>query len=188
MAIHGGSNRKLTYEDYARIPNDGRRHEILDGAHHVSPAPLVTHQRIGMNLLRVLLPFTFEHRLGHVYGAPTDVVLSPHDVVQPDILFVTTARLGILTRPNVQGAPDLVVEILSESTRWHDQTKKLGRYEKLGVQEVWFFDPRRRTARIHRRIGAAGFGVLLDLGTAAGDTLATPLLPGLEIPVAEMFE
>ncbi len=178
--------RKLTYEDYVLIPGDGRRHEILDGEHYVTPAPLTRHQRVSSRLHGTLEPFVFERQLGLVLAAPTDVVLSPHDVTQPDLLFVSKARTGIVTEENLQGAPDLVVEILSESTRRRDERLKHDLYERFGVQEYWLVDSERRTIRVFRRQGDR-FHRAAELAAAAGDSLASPLFPGLTIPLASLF-
>ncbi len=187
MAVRDTARRKLTYEDYARIPDDGRRHEIIDGVHHVSPSPTRTHQAILANLVARLVIFAREHRLGEIYPAPFDVLLSSHDIVQPDILFVSTARLGIITEANIQGAPDLAIEILSDSTRRRDETLKRDRYEQLGVQEYWILDGNRKTVRIFRRTQGSAFGAATELTAASGRALTTPLLPGLEIPLREIF-
>ena len=176
---------KLTYEDYVLFPEDGLRHEILDGEHHVSASPFAPHQDVFSNLHSFLHPFVRRHRLGKVYGAPFDVILSPHDVVVPDLLFISNERLKILTEKNVQGAPDLVVEILSRSTRRRDEGIKLERYDLFGVREYRLFDPDRKTARVFRRNGGR---LALAADLAVGDVLTTPLLPGLEIPLAEVFE
>src|SRR5436305_1778740 len=128
---------KLSYGDYVLIPEDGRRHEILDGEHCVTPAPLTRHQRVSARLHGNLEPFVFERQLGLVLAAPTDVLLSPHDVAQPDLLFISKARMEIVAEENVQGAPDLVVEILSERTRRRDERLKHDLYERFGVQEYW---------------------------------------------------
>ncbi len=187
MAVRDTARRKLTYEDYCQIPDDGQRHEIIEGEHHVSPAPHLDHQALSGNLVEVLRPFVRRHQLGRLYYAPVDVVLSSNDIVQPDILFISAARLAILTKANVQGAPDLVIEILSPSTRHLDETLKRKRYHQLGVHEYWIFDPRRKSVRIFRRGQGAGFGAPLELTAAAGQILTTPLLPGLEIALHEMF-
>jgi Uma2 family endonuclease len=187
MAIQDTGRRKLTYEDYARIPDDGRRHEIIDGVHHASPSPSADHQDLSGNLLLVLAPFVRKHQLGRLYVALFDVVLSPHDIVQPDLLFISKARLAILTEANVQGAPDLVIEILSASTRRLDETLKRDRYDQLGVQEYWIFDPKGQSVRVFRRGQDAGFGAPSELTAAAGQVLTTPLLPGLEIVLREIF-
>jgi Uma2 family endonuclease len=121
------------------------------------------------------------------YLAPFDDVLSPHDIVQPDILFIVAARLAILTEANAQGAPDLVIEILSPSTRRLDETLKRKRYDQLGVQEYWLFDPKRQSVQIFRRSQGAGFGAPSELTAVAGQILTTPLLPGLEIALSKIF-
>jgi Uma2 family endonuclease len=187
MAVRDTARRKLTYEDYAQIPDDGLRHEIIDGEHYVSPAPNANHQGLSGNLYVLLTLFVRKNRLGRLYYAPFDVVLSPNDIVQPDILFISKARLAILTEANVQGAPDLVIEILSPSTRHLDETRKRKRYDQLGVQEYWIFDPKSQSVRIFRRGQDAGFGAPSELTAAAGQVLTTPLLPGLEIVLRETF-
>jgi len=178
---------KLTYEDYLLFPEDGLRHEILDGEHHVSASPFTAHQDVFSNLHSFLHPFVRRHRLGKVYGAPLDVVLSPHDVVVPDLLFISAERLRILTEKNVQGAPDLVIEILSRSTRHRDEGIKLERYDLFGVLEYWTFDPEQKAARVFRRPGRR-LTLAAALSAQAGDVLTTTLLPGLEIPLDEVFE
>ena len=185
MAIHDRI-RKLTYEDYARIPDDGQRHEIIDGEHYVSPAPTMPHQRISRRLTLRLGGIVEQLGLGEVFYAPCDVVFSKNDIVQPDLLFVSNERTGILTEKNVQGAPDLIVEILSEGTRRLDETVKLDLYDRSGVLEYWIFDTYRKTARVYRRT-LRGLRLLTELSAEAEDVLTTPLLPGLEIPLAQIF-
>ncbi|MEA2601740.1 MAG: hypothetical protein QOF89_2732 [Acidobacteriota bacterium] len=186
MALHD-LPRKLTYDDYVLIPEDGQRHEILDGEHYVSPAPLTRHQLISVRLTGRLEPFVRERRLGWVLPAPTDVVLSPYDVVQPDLFFISIERLGIVTEENVQGAPDLVIEIFSKKTRQQDEGSKREIYERYGVREYWMLDPDRNSVRVYRRIGNR-LRLVAELSAAAGDVLKTPLLPGLELKLSEIFD
>ncbi len=186
MALHD-LPRKLTYDDYVLIPEDGQRHEILDGEHYVSPAPLTRHQRISSKLHVRLGSFVETHRLGWVLAAPTDAVLSPYDVVQPDLLFISGERLEIVTEANVQGAPDLIVEIFSKKTRQQDEGTKRKSYERYAVREYWMLDPDQSSAHVYRRIGNR-LRLVAELSAAAGDVLTTPLLPGLEIRLAEVFE
>jgi Uma2 family endonuclease len=186
MAVHDTAHRKLTYEDYLRLPEDGSRHEILDGEHYVTAAPFLRHQSVVVELTSWIAPFVRRHRLGQVYVAPVDVLLSPHDVAQPDLLFISNERLTILTEKNVQGAPDLVVEVLSPATRKRDEGIKLERYDRFGVREYWLADPARRTVRIYRRSGER-LRKKSELAAAASDLLTSPLLPGLEIPLTEIF-
>lgn len=173
---------KLTYEDYAAIPDDGRRHEIIDGEHYVNPAPNIPHQIVLFNVSRALHAFARKHHLGRVLPAAVDVVLNEHDVVQPDVVFISSARAHIVTRTNIQGAPDLVVEILSESNHRYDERVKFDMYERGGVSEYWIVDPDEYTVKVFRRIGSR-----LSLVDTA-DTITTPLLPGFELPLTVIFE
>jgi Uma2 family endonuclease len=188
VALHERSAR-LTYEDYALIPEDGQRHEIIDGEDFVSPAPFLRHQAIVRCFIAALHPFVQANGLGEVFPAPVDVLLSRHDIVQPDLVFIAKEHLGILTEANVQGAPDLVIEILSPSTRKRDQGIKLERYERFGVREYWLADPVRAAVTVYRLdVGHEGqLRRTAELSAAAGDLLTTPLLPGLRIALSEIF-
>lgn len=186
MAVRDPIPRKLTYEDYLLFPEDGNRHEILDGEHYVTAAPYPRHQSVVAELMGWIVPFVRQRRLGRFLPAPVDVLLDRHDIVQPDLLFISNASMKILTEKNVQGAPDLVVEVLSDSTRKRDEGIKLERYELLGVQEYWVIDPKRSEARIYRRTGER-LQLAAELTAAARDLLTSPFFPGLEIPLFEIF-
>ena len=179
--------RKLTYKDYLLFPDDGKRHEILDGEHFVTAVPYLRHQAVVGELHLWIRSFLGRNRLGRIFVAPVDVLLSEHDVVQPDLLFISNERLTILQKKNVQGAPDLVIEVLSDSTRRIDEGLKLERYELLDVREYWTVDPSRNMVRVYRRSGDR-LRKEAELTAAAGDRLTTPLLPGLEIPLDEIFQ
>lgn len=172
---------KLTYEDYALLPEDGLRHEIIDGEHFVNPAPNVKHQTVSFNIAFALRAHVKPRRLGSVFIAPFDVVLSSVDVVQPDVLFVSTAQMSRLTDANLQGAPDLAVEVLSASNRRYDEVVKRNRYDALGVNEYWIVDPEREIVKVYRRDG----NLVRDEAT---DPLTTPLLPGFAVRLAEIFD
>jgi Uma2 family endonuclease len=179
--------RKLTYDDYALLQDDGQRHEIIDGEHYVTAAPFLPHQELSVELTLQLGAFVKRHRLGRVYHAPCDVVLSKHDVVQPDLLFISSERLGIAAdKKSVKGAPDLVVEILSDRTRKLDEEIKLDLYERSGVKEYWVVDPQRRVVQVFRRAGD-GLRLAADLSAAGGGVVTTPLLPGFELSLVELF-
>ena len=178
---------KLTYEDLLAMPDDGLRHELIDGEHLVSPSPSPRHQAISMNLARLTASFLHVQRLGRVYAAPLDVVFSRHDVVEPDLLYVSAERQAILTDTNVSAAPDLAIEILSPSSRRVDELRKRGLYERQGVSEYWIVDPEAETVKVFRRGEAGAYGRPELLARHDGDVLATPLLPGLELPLAEIF-
>ena len=186
MALHDLA-RKLTYEDYVLLPEDGQRHEIIDGEHYVSPAPFVPHQDLLVELTVRLGSFVKAHHLGRFLVAPTDVLLSVHDIVQPDLLFVSKERAAIVGLENLKGAPDLVIEILSKGSRRLDERIKLEAYERCGVREYWLFDSFRRGVQIWERTDE-GFRQRPFLSAAAGGVLTTPLLPGFELSLAEIFE
>ncbi len=123
--------------------------------------------------------------MGEVFGAPFDVVLSEFDVVEPDLLYISNARANVLTNKNVQGAPDLVVEVLSESTARVDRSIKLKLYGKFGVQEYWIIDPHGPSAEIFRR-GEEGLTLIAKL--SATDALTSPMFPGFSLPLSRLTE
>jgi Uma2 family endonuclease len=124
-----------------------------------------------------------------VFVAPLDVIFTRHDVAEPDLLYVSNERAAaLLAGQHVTGAPDLVVEIGSPGTRRRDETIKRRLYEREGVTEYWVVDPDIDVIRVYTPTGNGRFGRPTELSSEAGDVLRTPLLPGLEIPVARVFE
>ncbi len=178
---------KLTYEDFALFPDDGKRHEIVDGEHHVTPSPNTKHQTIVGNLHGVMWAYLQRQPLGRVFVAPFDVVFSEFDIVEPDLLYLSSERAAeIITPQHVRGAPELVVEVASPSTRQRDETIKRRLYERSGVSEYWVVDPDLDLVRIYRRSGES-FSRAIELSREADDVLTTPLLPELEIPLTRIF-
>jgi Uma2 family endonuclease len=177
---------RLTYDDYVNFPDDGRRHELIDGEHFVTPAPVSRHQRVSIRLATALHAFVEQRKLGEVFAAPFDVILSRHDVVEPDLLFVSNERRGIV-HDWVRGAPDLAVEILSPSTRRTDEIRKLHLYDHFGVREYWVIDPDIHVVKIYRRAADGTFPRVAELAAADDDVLQTPLLPGLSVKLRELF-
>lgn len=186
MAPHTASTAKLTYRDWLRLPDDGKRHELIDGAHYVSPTPFIPHQRVVGNLYFLIRQHLERHGGGQVFGVPVSVVLSMFDVVEPDLQFVSEARRAILTHKHIHGAPDLVVEVLSESTRSRDEGVKLRLYEQSDVLEYWVVDPNAEWIRVYRRNGAL-LEVADELRRGRDEALETPLLPGLRLPLDRIF-
>jgi Uma2 family endonuclease len=177
---------KFTYEDLAGFPDDGRRHEIVEGDHYVTPSPNVKHQAVLGNLMTALRNSLEDDPRGFVFVAPLDVVLSDLNVVEPDLMYISRERRAILTDQNVRGAPDLLVEILSSGTRKTDEMVKRKVYERYGVAEYWVIDPELDAIKIYRREGDA-FVRAADLNAEHGDTLTTPLLPQFSIGLGEVF-
>jgi Uma2 family endonuclease len=180
------STPKLTYQDLLRLPEDLFRHELIEGEHYLSPAPAPKHQRVVVHLARILSSFVLAEGLGEILVAPVDVVFSEFDVVEPDLLFISAERASRVQERYIAGAPDLVVEVLSPSTRGLDRLKKRRLYEENGVREYWIFDPAQEAAEVYR-IDGRRFSRALPLSSAAGDLLASPLLPGLYISLEEVF-
>lgn len=178
---------KLTYEDFLLFPDDGKRHELIDGEHYVTPSPNRKHQAILGNLHFLIRLWLESHPAGEVYLSPFDVVFSQFDVVEPDLLFISRDRAAtILTEKHVTGAPDLVVEIGSKSTRKRDETIKRHLYERTGVTEYWMVDPELDVVRVYRRVEER-FERPVEFSLEAGDVLQTGVLPGLELPLSRIF-
>ena len=183
----GRSGLKLTYDDFLLFPDDGKRHELIDGEHYVTASPNMKHQQVLLNLTLLIGNRLAAHPIGRMFFAPFDVLFSRFDVVEPDLLYLSNARLvDVATPQHIRGAPELVVEIASPSTRSRDETIKRRLYERFGVSEYWLVDPDIDIVRIYRRDGN-GFGRAVELRRDAGDVLTTTLLPGLEMPLARMF-
>lgn len=140
MSLETGK-RKLTYDDFARIPADGYRHEIIDGEHCVNPAPIPAHQYVSRHLQFALFDLFERSGRGQVINAPIDVQLGEHDIVEPDLVLVRAERAHIITQTRIIGVPDLLIEILSPGTRKHDRERKRVLYERAGVPEYWIVDP-----------------------------------------------
>ena len=185
MAVRDPVRRKLTLEDFLLFPEDGQIHEIIDGEHYVASAPFNVHQRLLGRLTVRIGSFVEQHGLGELFPAPAGLVLSEHDIFEPDLLFVSAARSEIVTDRYTEGSPDLVVEILSRSTQSRDEKLKFARYERFGVAEYWIVDPA-GTIRVYR-LENGRFRLAADLSAEAGDELSTPLLPGLAIPLRDLF-
>jgi len=174
---------RLTYADYMKTSDD-ERYELLNGELVLSLSPKEIHQSISGILHLMVGTFVRDRGLGKVYFSPFDVVLSDSDVVQPDLLFVSNERIGIVTADNVQGAPDLVVEILSPSTADRDRKIKLDLYAKHGVKEYWMVDPDARTITVLLR-GESGFEVNGVYG--GGQTMRSPMLEEFSVALEEIF-
>jgi Uma2 family endonuclease len=177
---------KLTYDDFVLFPDDGKRHELIDGEHYVTPSPNLKHQAVSRNLVATIAPFLRLQPIGKIYAAPLDVVFSHFDVVEPDLLFVSNSRIEVLTTKNIQGAPDLVVEVGSPSTRRRDEKLKHQLYERFNVTEYWVVDPDIDVVRVYR-LENGKYRRAQELSLDHGDVLTTPLLPGLALPLSEIF-
>ena len=183
----GDPRVKLTYDDFVLFPDDGKRHELVDGEHYVTPSPNTRHQQISGDLFALIWTYREAHPVGRVFHAPYDVVFSDFDVVTPDLLYVSNERAAeVVTAQHVQGVPDIVVEIASPGTRKRDETIQRSLYERAGVSEYWIVDPETHVVGLYRRT-REGFDRAMKLSRETGDVLATPLMPGLALPLTRLL-
>jgi Uma2 family endonuclease len=150
MATQTAPARGWTYEEFARLPDDGNRYEVIAGELYVTPAPGSIHQRVVWRLGTALENFCEEHGAGTMYGAPYDVIFGEGDYLEPDIVFVRRDREDIVEKHGMVGAPDLVVEVLSDSTARRDRGIKRERYAAYGVPEYWIIDTEARRIDVLR--------------------------------------
>ena len=176
-----------TYEDYLRLPDDGRRYEVLRGVLYVSAAPNPLHQIVLRNFVRLLLLFLEEKPVGELLFAPVDLIL-PADLatpVQPDLFFITAERSWIVTDRTIEGSPDLILEVLSPWTRNLDRKYKFSTYAEAGVREYWLADPLAQTVEVFvLRNGAYSL-----LGKfERGEKLRSEVIPDFEPPLDKIFK
>jgi Uma2 family endonuclease len=175
----------LTVEDYRLLPESGPRYQLIEGDLYMAPAPNRYHQEISGNLFLVLARYLERHRMGKLYTAPFDVYLDEINAHQPDLVFISKKNYSVLTAAGVQGAPDLVVEILSPKTAHLDKKPKRRVFARSGVKELWLIDPEVRQVHVYflqkdPERAAATHG--------ENDTFASPHFPGLKIRGAALFK
>lgn len=173
---------RKTIEDFLAL-GEGVRAELVDGEILVNAAPSYEHQHAVVILCHRLQAWAEPRGAGAVLVAPLDVYLPNGDVVEPDVMFVSAARRGIL-QGSIRGVPDLVVEVLSPSSRVHDRVVKHGVYGANGVPELWIVDPEGRSVEVFR-LERDRFERPLRLGVA--DRITSAVLPGFELPVKDLF-
>lgn len=181
------SSRKLTYDDFMSFPDDGQRHELIDGVHYVTPSPATTHQRVSRDLLVALANFLRGCGIGEVFAAPFDVVLGLHDIVEPDLLVVLSNQAEIVTDKHVRGAPAIVVEILSPGTGRRDEGIKRKLYDRVGIGEYWLVNPQQGSVAIYRRDADDILTRQPVLEATHDDVLASPLLPDFSLSLRDLF-
>lgn len=174
----------FTYEDYCLLPENGNRYEIIGGELYNAPAPYTSHQRVLRRFGDILSPYCARNHHGELFYAPTDVVLSGIDIVQPDILWISNERLAIITEKNIQGPPDLAIEIISPATRDKDQKLKLKLYQKFRIKEYWLMDLDKRVLSVFVLTGR-----ILKLKQKYSDIekFESPCFPGLSINLKKIF-
>ena len=176
--------RRYTADHLWETPDDGSRYEVIDGELVVSPPPTWEHQYGSTKLVVFLASHIYRHNLGKIVTAPVGVILDAGSGVQPDIVYVSREREGIISHRGVEGPPDLVVEFLSPGTRRLDRGRKKDRYAAAGVPHYWLADPATRTLEPYRLVGPA-YELLGTFGP--GTTFRPDLFPGLEIPIDDLW-
>jgi len=184
VATYRVPKKVYTYQDYSELPDDGNRYEIIEGELIMSPAPYMIHQDVCRNVATELTLFTRKMKVGKIYFAPTDIILSEINVVQPDILFIAKKNLQIIPEKNVKGVPDLIVEIVSPSTGYYDLIAKKELYEQFGVKEYWLVDPQKRCVELYLNIEQK---FELQPRLKEQGTLRSSVLKGFEIGLETIF-
>src|SRR5205809_5453135 len=174
----------LTYADYCALPDDGLRYEIVDGLLFAEPSPRRAHQNAVGNLFVILHAHVRAHDLGEVYVAPFDVILDPRTTVVPDLVFVVRDRLEIIAERGVEGAPDLLVEVLSPGTARRDRVRKLNAYARHGVRHYWLLDPEAKTGEAFELVDGA---YRLAAAVGGDDEFRPGVFPGLAISLPILF-
>lgn len=173
-----------TYEDYCRLPEDGWIYEIIEGELYMSPAPQTRHQICKGNLFAAFWIYNKQHKVGTVLDAPSDVVLPGFaNPVQPDIIFVLKKHRAIIKKEQVEGVPDILVEVLSPWNWNVDRQKKFKIYAQAGVPEYWIVDPDKRAIELY----ALRDNVFHLIGKhGVGESLHSKILRGFEVEVEEI--
>ncbi len=172
-----------TYDDYAKLP-EGASCQLTGGEIITSPAPDLFHQAVSRNIFLQLSAFIAGKNLGELFYAPIDVLFTEHETYQPDIIFVAAGRKHILKTNYIEGAPDLIVEILSATTGYYDLATKKDVYEAHGVKEYWVVDPKGKTIEIFENVNGRFVSVAKERETGA---VTSRLLPELTINVEDVF-
>ncbi len=182
--VPGPPQGSWTYDDYAALPDDGRRYEIVNGVLVMAPAPTPAHQDIVGMIFHYLLVQVKFAGLGRVFMAPIDVDLGPKNVFQPDVIVVLNARVDRVKAKKIVGAPDLVVEVASHGTAAIDRIAKYDVYARAGVTEYWIAKPEKQTIEIF----VLEAGEYHSLGVFRGqDGLLSQVVPGLPVHVEQFF-
>jgi Uma2 family endonuclease len=174
----------LTYDDYCALPNDLNRYEILDGELSVTPVPATKHQIASGNLHRILSNYVLATRIGRLLLSPIDLILATTTVVQPDLIFIGSDRSHVVTQRGVEGAPTLVVEILSPTTHATDRQTKAQLYAKYAVPHYWLIDPDQQTLQAYTLTGTQ-YSLITQV--QGGDLFTSALFPGLSFQISDLW-
>ena len=175
---------KYTYEDYLKLP-EGAPYQLINGELVMSPSPTTYHQIIANNISTLLTQYVRKNKFGTILFSPIDVYFEKHETYQPDIIFVSKERKEIIGEKKIEGAPDLVIEILSESNAYYDLKHKKNIYEKYGVKEYWIIDPMDKSIEVFE--GKAKKFTLIDQKKDKGK-IKSKIFSGLKIDTEDIFK
>jgi Uma2 family endonuclease len=175
--------KKYTTQDYEKLP-EGSPYQLIEGELVMSPAPAPEHQEVSLNLSYKLYNIVKKSKKGKVFYAPIDVYLDQENAYQPDIVVILEGSKAKITQKGIEGAPDLVVEILSPSTAYYDLTEKKEVYERSGVKEYWIVDPKRKTFEVYAN-SQEGFK-LISKAKEKGSVKSELL--GIDLDLMEVFD
>ena len=182
--VPGPGQGSWTYNDYAALPNEGKRYEIVNGVLYMSPSPGWAHQEIVFEIASYLRNYLHKSGSGGVFIAPLDVELAPKDVFQPDVVVLLKANRDKLKDGHIVGAPDLVVEVVSPGSETHDRYRKLAAYARARIPEYWIVDPDSHTVEVLTCEG----GEYQPQGVYHGKALLpSQIVPGLAVQVEQFF-
>lgn len=181
------AEKKITVQEFLERDDfeDGYLYELIEGEIVKKQAPSPEHQNASTNLVGIFQNHVRPNKLGKVFHAPLDVYFTEIDYYQPDIIFISKSRLGIVTQDGIEGVPDLVVEILSPGTHRHDRDRKMKVYRRTGVQEYWIVDPKSRLIEVYTLV--EGDYEMSDFATENG-SVRSKLLDGLSIFLPDIFD
>jgi Uma2 family endonuclease len=176
------TTRIWTYDDLARLPDNGKRYEILDGDLVVSPSPSREHQRALKWLFLVFQRQLERANVAEVFLAPFDAILSAQRVLVPDLMVVRLERISIVRERGIEGAPDLVLEVMSSRASL-DRVRKFDLYAKAGIPEYWIVDPIGETIEVYFLVE----GDYQLAGYYGHDEIALSVVFQADVPLLEIF-
>lgn len=175
----------FTYREYALLPDDGRRHELIEGEFYVTPSPGTSHQTVSRRLQQILMQQLEDTGIAQVFNAPMDVILDDNTCLQPDLIVVREVRPGMVQPHAIVGAPDLVVEILSPSHPGNDRFLKRGVYARFKIPEYWIVDPVNGFVTVLRMSAPGSYDLEARFDRAS--TLTSEEFPELAVPLPRVF-
>jgi Uma2 family endonuclease len=182
-SVRRPEQRQSALERFLALP-EGTACQLIAGEIIMSPAPIPLHQYIVIHLSMKLLQFVEAASLGQVFASPIDVRLNERSIFQPDILFISKEKACLIGERMIEGPPDLVAEVLSPSSAYHDLRTKFRAYEQAGVQEYWIIDPERKSVEV---FVSSGSKFQLRQEAEGEGAVQSVLLQGLSVDLADIF-